>query len=232
MEIMNFKLPVLAPSILAADFSKLGEEIQQCIDNDIHWIHCDIMDGHFVPNISYGPEIVRTVRKIAPEAFLDVHLMIENPDNYIEDFSDAGADLISVHYEACPHLHRTIQNIQHHGCMTGVVINPATPVELLKPILPDVDLALIMSVNPGFGGQSFIELSYKKVKQLADIRNDLKLNFLIEVDGGVGLKNAAMLTASGTDVLVAGSSIFKTDDIPKRIKELRLKALSGTDQLI
>ena len=229
---MNFNLPVLAPSILAADFSKLGDQIQQCLDSGIHWIHCDIMDGHFVPNISYGPATVETVRHIAPEAFLDVHLMIENPDHYIEDFSDAGADLISVHYEACPHLHRTIQNIHQHGCMTGVVINPATCVELLRPILPDVDLALIMSVNPGFGGQSFIESSIEKVRNLAQIRNDLNLNFLIEVDGGVGLKNAAKLTSAGTDILVAGSSVFKTDDIPARITELQKKALTGTDNVV
>ncbi len=229
---MNFNLPVLAPSILAADFSELGDQIQQCLDSGIQWIHCDIMDGHFVPNISYGPAIVETVRHIAPDAFLDVHLMIENPDQYIEDFSDAGADLISVHYEACTHLHRTIQNIHQHGCMTGVVINPATIVELLRPILPDVDLALIMSVNPGFGGQSFIESSIEKVRKLAQIRNDLNLNFLIEIDGGVGLKNAAKLTSAGTDILVAGSSVFKTDDIPARIAELQKKALTGTDHVV
>ncbi len=229
---MNFNLPVLAPSILAADFSKLGEQIYQCLEAGIQWIHCDIMDGHFVPNISYGPAIVETVRKIAPEAFLDVHLMIENPDQYIEDFSDAGADLISVHYEACPHLHRTIQNIGQHGCMTGVVINPATSVELLRPILPEVDLVLIMSVNPGFGGQSFIESSVEKVRHLVQLRNDLNQNFLIEIDGGVGLNNIAKLTSAGTDILVAGSSVFKTDNIPARISELTTKALSGTDKVI
>jgi ribulose-phosphate 3-epimerase len=229
---MNFNHPILAPSILAADFSKLGEEISQCIDSGIQWIHCDIMDGHFVPNISYGPDIVQTVRKIAPDAYLDVHLMIENPDNYIEDFSDAGADLISVHYEACPHLHRTIQNIHLHGCMAGVVINPATSVDLLRPILPDIDLALIMSVNPGFGGQSFIEGSYKKVRELKEIRNDLGQNFLIEIDGGVGAGNIGKLVSSGVDVLVAGSSVFKTSDIPKQINELRKKALSASEKIV
>jgi ribulose-phosphate 3-epimerase len=229
---MNFDLPILAPSILAADFSKLGDEIRQCTDAGIQWIHCDIMDGHFVPNISYGPEIVRTVRKIAPDSFLDVHLMIENPDQYIEDFADAGADLISVHYEACPHLHRTIQNIRLHGCMTGVVINPATSVELLKPILPNIDLALIMSVNPGFGGQSFIEESIEKVKVLKLLRNDLNLNFLIEIDGGVGFNNIGRLVTAGTDVLVAGSSVFKTDDIPERINRLRETAMAASGKIV
>lgn len=219
---MNFDLPVLAPSILAADFSKLGEELKNCSDSNIGWFHCDIMDGHFVPNISYGPGIVESVRSSVPEdAFLDVHLMIENPDNYIEDFADAGADLISVHYEACPHLHRTIQKIKQVGCMTGVVINPATSVELLKPILEYVDLALIMSVNPGFGGQSFIESSYQKIKELVLIREENNLNFLIEVDGGVGKSNIKKLVQSGVDILVAGSSVFKTDDIPGRITQLQ-----------
>ena len=228
---MNLDLPILAPSILAANFSKLGEEIKTCLDSGIHWIHCDIMDGHFVPNISYGPSIVKSVRDTAPEAFLDVHLMIEKPDNFIEDFADAGADLISVHYEACPHLHRTIQNIKMNGCMAGVVLNPATSVDLLRPILPDIDLALIMSVNPGFGGQAFIESSIQKVEHLAQIREELNLSFLIEIDGGVGKSNIAKLSEAGTDVLVAGSSVFKADDIPARIAELSKLAKSGTGKL-
>jgi ribulose-phosphate 3-epimerase len=228
---MNVELPVLAPSILAADFSRLGEELQTCADSGINWFHCDIMDGHFVPNISYGPAIVDTVRRVVPDAFLDVHLMIENPDNFVEEFADAGSDLISVHYEACPHLHRTIQNIRQLGCMTGVVINPATSVELLRPILPDVDLALIMSVNPGFGGQAFIESSYDKVKQLVKIRNEEQLNFLIEIDGGVGLKNIGKLAQSGVDILVAGSSVFKAEDIPQRISKLKSNALKGSDKV-
>lgn len=224
---MNVDLPVLAPSILAADFSRLEEQIDTCLKSDIRWIHCDIMDGHFVPNISYGPAIVSTVRRIAPDAFLDVHLMIENPDQFVEDFADAGADLISVHYEACPHLHRTIQNISLNGCMTGVVINPATSVELLRPILPDVDLALIMSVNPGFGGQAFIESSFQKVEQLYRIKQEEGLNFLIEIDGGVSADNIEKLAAAGTDILVAGSSVFKSSDIPARIDELNRKAKAG-----
>jgi ribulose-phosphate 3-epimerase len=228
---MNVELPVLAPSILAADFSKLGEDLKTCAEAGIDWFHCDIMDGHFVPNISYGPGIVGAVRKSLPDAFLDVHLMIENPDDFIEDFADAGADLISVHYEACTHLHRTIQSIRQLGCMTGVVINPATSVELLKPILPDVDLALIMSVNPGFGGQAFIESSYSKVRQLAQIREQENLNYLIEIDGGVGLKNIGKLVESGVDILVAGSSVFKAEDIPARISELKTKALKASNKV-
>jgi ribulose-phosphate 3-epimerase len=228
---MNVELPVLAPSILAADFSKLGQELQLCKEAGIDWFHCDIMDGHFVPNISYGPAIVDTVRRAVPDSFLDVHLMIENPDNFVEEFADAGSDLISVHYEACPHLHRTIQNIRQLGCMTGVVINPATSVELLRPILPETDLVLIMSVNPGFGGQAFIESSYDKVKQLVRIRDEEQLGFLIEIDGGVSMKNIGKLVECGVDVLVAGSSVFKADDIPNRIAELRKKALLGSDKV-
>ncbi|WP_069130327.1 ribulose-phosphate 3-epimerase [Rhodohalobacter halophilus] len=229
---MNFDLPILAPSILAADFTKLGEELNTCSESGINWFHCDIMDGHFVPNISYGPGIVSAVRQTVPEAFLDVHLMIENPDQYIEDFADAGSDLISVHYEACPHLHRTIQNIKDHGCMAGVVINPATSVELLKPILPDVDLALIMSVNPGFGGQSFIEASFDKVEELRDLRSELRADFLIEIDGGVGTKNIQKLVQKGVDVLVAGSSVFKAPNISERIEELNSLALKGSEKVV
>lgn len=229
---MNFDLPILAPSILAADFSRLGEQINQCTQEGIQWIHCDIMDGHFVPNISYGPGIVQTVRDIAPDTFLDVHLMIENPDLLIDDFADAGADLISVHYEACTHLHRTIQNIKENGCMTGVVINPATSVDLLRPILPDVDLVLIMSVNPGFGGQTFIENSYDRILHLSELRDELKLSFLIEIDGGVGTKNAKKLVSNGVDVLVAGSSVFKAESIPDQIATLQKSARSGSKRLI
>lgn len=229
---MNVDLPVLAPSILAADFSKLGEQVNQCTDNGIQWIHCDIMDGHFVPNISYGAGIVGTVRKIAPDAFLDVHLMIENPDQFIDDFADSGSDLISVHYEACTHLHRTIQNIKNNGCMAGVVVNPATDIDLLKPILPDVDLVVIMSVNPGFGGQSFIESSYQKVRRLYQLREQLQLSFLIEIDGGVGTENAQKLVSTGVDVLVAGSSVFKAEDIPERIQTLLKYARSGSNRVV
>lgn len=229
---MNVNLPVLAPSILAADFSRLGDQIKSCTDQEIQWIHCDIMDGHFVPNISFGPGIVGTVRDIAPEAFLDVHLMIENPNNFIDDFADAGADLISVHYETCPHMHRTIENIKNNGCMAGVVINPATPVHLLEPILPEIDLTLIMSVNPGFGGQSFIRSSYQKIRKLYQLREESGLSFLIEVDGGVGTQNAGELVSNGVDVLVAGSKVFKTDDISKSIASLLKAARAGSNRVV
>lgn len=229
---MNVDLPVLAPSILAADFSRLGEQIKTCTDEGIKWIHCDIMDGHFVPNISYGPSIVGTVRDIAPEVFLDVHLMIEKPDYFVDDFADAGADLISVHYETCPHLHRTIENIKNNGSMAGVVINPATSVDLLQPILPEVDLVLIMSVNPGFGGQSFIRSSYQKIRKLYQLREEYGLSFLIEVDGGVGTNNAQELVSNGVDVLVAGSKIFKADDIPVSIATLLKAARLGSNRVV
>jgi ribulose-phosphate 3-epimerase len=229
---MNLDYPVLAPSILAANFTRLGSDIHECTEAGINWIHCDIMDGHFVPNISYGPSIVNDARKFAIDAFFDVHLMIEKPDNFIEEFSDAGSDLITVHYEACPHLHRTIQNIKLQGCMAGVAINPGTSIQVLYSILEYVDLVLIMSVNPGFGGQSFIESSHKKVKELVVLRNELQLNFLIEIDGGVGLKNISQLAANGVDVLVAGSSVFKAENRSQRIQELTKLAKTGSKSLI
>ncbi|MBD3617631.1 MAG: ribulose-phosphate 3-epimerase [Gracilimonas sp.] len=220
---MNFELPILAPSILAADFSKLGANIEDAVKGGASWIHCDIMDGHFVPNISFGPSVVKAAKKSAPEAFLDVHLMIENPDDYVEGFVEAGADLISVHYETCPHLHRSIQNIKKYGLMSGVVVNPATSLHNIEPILEEVDLVLIMSVNPGFGGQSFIESSYEKLKQLAQLREEKELSFLIQVDGGVNLKNIQKVADAGADVLIAGSSVFSADDITARVEELTAK---------
>lgn len=229
---MTFNTPILAPSLLAADFKKLGEEIQTCLDSDIQWLHCDIMDGHFVPNISYGPFIVDAVRDAAPDTFLDVHLMIENPDIYIESFANAGANLISVHQETCTHLHKTIQSIKDLDCMSGVVINPATPVDLLNPILPDVDLVLVMSVNPGFGGQSFIESSLQKVYKLFEIREQMNLNFLIEVDGGVNINNCTNLIRKGADILVAGNSIFNKKDIPAAIQDLTTKMNAGRVDLV
>ncbi|MDR9417931.1 ribulose-phosphate 3-epimerase [Gracilimonas sp.] len=220
---MNFELPVLAPSILAADFTQLGNDIKDTLKGGVSWIHCDIMDGHFVPNISYGPSIVQAAKKAAPEAFMDVHLMIENPDDYVENFVEAGADLISVHYETCPHLHRSIQNIKKYGLMASVVVNPATSLQNIEPILEDVDLVLIMSVNPGFGGQSFIESSYEKLRQLAEMREEKELGFLIEVDGGVNLKNIEKVVEAGADVLVAGSSVFRAENITARVEELHSK---------
>lgn len=217
---MNFELPVLAPSILAANFTQLGKDIADCVQGGVSWIHCDIMDGHFVPNISYGPSIVKAAKEAAPEAFFDVHLMIENPDDYVENFVEAGADLISVHYETCPHLHRSIQNIKKYGIMAGVVVNPATSLHNIELILAEVDLVLIMSVNPGFGGQSFIESSYQKLEQIAEIREEKELGFLIEVDGGVNLKNIKKVAKAGADVLVAGSSVFSAENITARVEEL------------
>jgi ribulose-phosphate 3-epimerase len=220
---MNFELPILAPSILAADFSKLGKDIEDAIKGGASWIHCDIMDGHFVPNISFGPSVVKAAKKAAPEAFLDVHLMIENPDDYVENFVEAGADLISVHYETCPHLHRSIQNIKKYGLMTGVVVNPATPLSNIEPVLADVDLVLIMSVNPGFGGQSFIDNSYNRLRTLAEMREEKELSFLIQVDGGVNLKNIKKVAKAGADILIAGSSVFSAENITARVEELTAK---------
>ena len=213
--------PILAPSILAADFTQLGNQISLCADNGVKWIHCDIMDGHFVPNISYGPMIVEAARKAYPDGFMDVHLMIYNPDLYTDAFVKAGADLISVHVEATPHLHRSIQNIRSKGIQAGVAINPATAIGNLEPILPDVDLVVVMSVNPGFGGQKFIEQTYSRVRELVRLRVALNATFRIEIDGGVGANNIKQLIQAGADVLVAGSSVFGAEDIPKRIQELQ-----------
>ncbi|MGK7371595.1 MAG: ribulose-phosphate 3-epimerase [Candidatus Halalkalibacterium sp. M3_1C_030] len=228
---MDFELPILAPSILAADYTKLGEEITTCTDAGIQWIHCDVMDGHFVPNISYGPTIVEAAGR-ASDAFLDVHLMIENPDQYIEAFADAGADQLTVHQEACPHLHRTIQSIKQHDMMAGVAVNPATSLSSIEPILEYVDLVLIMSVNPGFGGQSFIENTYQRLKDISIMRENKQLGFLIEVDGGVGIENIEKISRSGADVLVAGSSVFKAKNTAKSISELTKRAKIGKGTLV
>ena len=228
---MDFELPILAPSILAADFTKLGEEISTCTDAGVKWIHCDVMDGHFVPNISYGPAIVEAAGR-ASDAFLDVHLMIENPDQYIEAFAEAGADQLTVHQEACPHLHRTIQSIKQHDMMAGVAVNPATSLNTIEPILEYVDLVLIMSVNPGFGGQSFIENTYQRLKDMSIMRDNKQLGFLIEVDGGVGIENIEKVARSGADVLVAGSSVFKAKNTAESIRELTKKARIGKGTLV
>lgn len=228
---MDFELPILAPSILAADFTKLGAQIEECEGTEAQWIHCDIMDGHFVPNISYGAEIVKAAARTT-DSFLDVHLMIENPDKYIESFADAGADQLTVHYEACPHLHRTIQNIHLQGITAGVAVNPGTSLHGIESIIDFVDLVLIMSVNPGFGGQSFIETTYQRLRDLRQLRSERNLGFLIEVDGGVRLDNIEKITHSGADVLVAGSSVFKARNIPKRIQELYTRAQMGTGKMV
>jgi len=223
---MDFKLPILAPSLLASDYTKLGEEIEKCNQADTKWLHCDIMDGHFVPNISFGPKFVEAAGSCT-EAFLDVHLMIEHPDQYIEAFADVGANQITVHQETCPHLHRTIQNIHQQGITAGVALNPATSLQAIEPVLDIVDLVLVMSVNPGFGGQSFIEHTYGRLQKLRKMRDELGAGFLIEVDGGVNLDNISKVVSSGADVLVAGSAVFKAKNIPKRIENLRKKAQAG-----
>ncbi len=197
----------LAPSILAADFSKLAEEVQ-CVEQlGADYIHIDVMDGHFVPNITLGPGLIKCLRPHTSLPF-DVHLMIENPDLFIQDFKEAGADIITVHVEACRHLHRTLQLIKQNGMACGVVLNPHTPLEMIKHVLHEVDWVLIMSVNPGFGGQTFIPEALNKIAILNECRKKLELSFLIEVDGGVNEQTARLCEEAGADVVVAGSAVF------------------------
>lgn len=197
------KHTIVAPSILSADFLRLGEAIQMVEESEAEWVHCDIMDGHFVPNISYGIPVVKAVRP-ATKKVVDCHLMIEHPELYVGAFADAGADMITVHQEACTHLDRQVAQIHDLGCKAGVALNPATPVETLVDILHAVDMVLIMSVNPGFGGQKFIPRALDKVRRLRALAPDL----LIQVDGGVNAETGAQLVAAGADVLVAGSYVF------------------------
>ncbi|HLR62165.1 MAG TPA: ribulose-phosphate 3-epimerase [Lentibacillus sp.] len=210
----------IAPSILSADFSQLGNEIQDVEKGGADYIHVDVMDGHFVPNITIGPLIADSI-KPHTELPLDVHLMIENPDQYIPAFAKAGASIITVHQETCPHLHRTVQLIKDQGIKAGVVINPATPVEMIRDIIHDVDLVLLMTVNPGFGGQSFIRNVVKKIEKVAAWREQHQLLFEIEVDGGVNCDTAKLCTDAGADVLVAGSAVFKQADRKQAIREIR-----------
>ncbi len=210
----------IAPSILSADFSKLGEEIKEVEQAGADYIHVDVMDGHFVPNITIGPLIVEAIRPIT-NLPLDVHLMIENPDQYIDQFADSGADIITVHYEACTHLHRTIMHIKEKGVKAGLVINPATPVELIRPILPELDLLLFMTVNPGFGGQSFIPNVLDQIKQADQWRKDMQLELEFEVDGGINTETASWCKEAGIDVFVAGSFIFNKTDRQAAIDQLR-----------
>jgi ribulose-phosphate 3-epimerase len=210
----------VAPSILASDFSKLGEEIRDVVCCGADYIHIDVMDGNFVPNITIGPVVVRAVRKMTDLVF-DVHLMISDPDQYIADFADAGADIINVHYETCRHLNRTIQKIRECGKKAGVTINPATPVSVIGPILEFVDLVLVMSVNPGFGGQEFQPSTLKKVRDLVKIRNDNGYRYEIEIDGGVDEKNIEEVIMAGVDVVVAGTSVFSSKDRKKTIDRLK-----------
>lgn len=207
----------LAPSILSADFANLLDDVKKIEAGGADYIHVDVMDGHFVPNISFGAPVMKCLNGKTSVPY-DVHLMIENPDDYIEDFVTAQTEYITVHQEACRHLHRTIQNIKSKGVKAGVSINPATPVETLSCILEDVDLVLIMSVNPGFGGQKFIPSAVSKVKELAALKKERGLDFVIEIDGGVTLDNAKMLEEAGVELAVAGSAVFKTEDPTETVR--------------
>ncbi|WP_226643971.1 ribulose-phosphate 3-epimerase [Mesobacillus subterraneus] len=210
----------IAPSILSADFARLGEEIKDVERGGADYIHVDVMDGHFVPNITIGPLIVEAIRPVT-KLPLDVHLMIENPDQYIEAFAKAGADYITVHVEASRHLHRTIQLIKSTGVKAGVVLNPATPVDSLKHIIEDVDMVLLMSVNPGFGGQKFISSVLPKIKQVKELADALNPDLEIEVDGGVNEETAKLCVEAGANVLVAGSAVFNKEDRGAAIASLR-----------
>ncbi|MBX5495354.1 MAG: ribulose-phosphate 3-epimerase [Bryobacteraceae bacterium] len=210
----------ILPSILSADFVRLGEEIARVEQGGVSMLHLDVMDGHFVPNLSIGPPVVKSIRK-ATRLTLDVHLMITEPDRYIAPFIEAGADQISVHQEVCPHLDRTLRHIQSEGARAGVVINPSTPVSLLQDVLDLADYVLVMSVNPGFGGQEFIPGSLRKIRALDSMRKQYSLPFLIEVDGGVTLENLAEIVRAGADWIVAGSSIFHSPDPSATVAEMR-----------
>ncbi len=214
---------LVAPSILSADFLNLSADIEMVNQSAADWFHLDIMDGVFVPNISFGLPVVKAIKALATKP-LDVHLMIVNPDRYIPEFKEAGADILSVHLEACAHLHRTLQSIRHYEMKAGVVLNPHTPVHMLSEIITDTDLVLIMSVNPGFGGQKFIENTYEKISRLKDLILSRNSNCLIEVDGGVDIVNASHLIKAGADVLVAGNAVFKAANPIEAI--FRLKHLS------
>jgi ribulose-phosphate 3-epimerase len=212
-------MPIIAPSILSADFLNLGKEIEMLNDSKAEWIHIDVMDGVFVPNISYGFPIVKAVKKITTK-LLDVHLMIVQPERYFEAFRDAGADILTFHYEASIHLHRSVALVHELGMKAGVVLNPHTPVNVLSEILPDLDLVLLMSVNPGFGGQNFIENTYRKITALKQMIKATGKNILIEVDGGIDLKNAGKLIHTGVDVLVAGNTVFSSANPEETIVKL------------
>ncbi|MBK6379779.1 MAG: ribulose-phosphate 3-epimerase [Chitinophagaceae bacterium] len=213
-------MPIIAPSLLASNFLNLEAECNMLNESSADWYHLDIMDGRFVPNISYGPMFVEVFRK-ATNKICDVHLMIEEPGNYAEAFKKAGADILSVHIEACPHLHRNIQQIKSLGMKAGVAVNPHTPVDTLKDILADIDMVCLMSVNPGFGGQSFIPHTLLKIKQLREMIDERSLQVKIEIDGGVTLENAGSIIEAGADVLVAGSTVFKAADPIAMISALK-----------
>ena len=212
--------PEVAPSVLAADFSRLGEQIEGLKKAGCRLLHVDVMDGHFVPNITIGVPVVRSLRQ-ATDLTLDCHLMISEPDRYVEAFAEAGADMISVHQEAAPHLDRTLAAIRDAGAQAGVVLNPATPVNTLSEVLPQVDFVLVMSVNPGFGGQKFIPSALRKLEQLRSRRAELGAGFRLEVDGGIGVENIGEAVKAGADIVVAGTSIFHAADPSERFTELQ-----------
>ena len=213
----------LAPSLLSANFLELGKEVEMVNESQADLFHVDVMDGHFVPNLTFGFFIIRQIKKLARKP-LDVHLMISNPDQYLEAYKDAGADWLSVHYETCPHLHRSIQQIRKLGMKAGVVINPHNPVSLIRDIIADADYVLLMSVNPGFGGQKFIESTYRRLQELNDLKEKMNPSLLIEVDGGVDASNAGKLAKAGANVLVAGSAVFGAADPTLSIAEIKAAA--------
>ena len=214
------KNTIIAPSVLAADFANLQRDIEMINNSDADWFHIDIMDGVFVPNISFGMPVLASIAKHAKKT-IDVHLMIIDPDRYIKIFAELGANILSVHYEACPHLHRTLQAIKAEGMKAGVAINPHTNIDLLEDVINDIDMVCIMSVNPGFGGQSFIENTYEKVRKLKALINKKSASTLIEIDGGVTSKNAVQLVEAGADVLVAGNFVFKAENPTQTIADLK-----------
>jgi ribulose-phosphate 3-epimerase len=213
-------MAIIAPSLLAADFLNLGKACEMLNESEAAWFHLDVMDGSFVPNISYGLPVIEQIKKTTTKV-MDVHLMIVHPEKYIADFKKAGADVLTVHYEACPHLHSTLQQIKAHGMKAGVAINPHTPVDLLKEVIKDIDVVCVMSVNPGFGGQKFIEHTYEKVRALKQIIENTGATTLIEIDGGVTENNAGALVKAGADVLVAGTTVFKAADPKAMIVTLK-----------